>query len=187
MPAIEHWETYHVVGFYDLVDLWVIKIKKPIILCTRTSKSSEQSMKLRSLSENSWKLCYFIVKVIRLCDYQTWQTHFCRNSRGAQRFVGIFCSWLCFRECWLLSRQTRSHGMEVKGQWRKWILSTETSYESTNHRVERGTAEVLSVKSPPPPSPYPPFCSEDGLQLSVDKIQCLICSLTKTFTTLYRD
>ena len=35
-------QTYHLSGFSDLVDLWVIKIKKPIILCARSmSRSSE--------------------------------------------------------------------------------------------------------------------------------------------------
>ena len=37
-------DIHHVIGFSDLVDLWVIKIKKPMILCARsTSRSSEQS------------------------------------------------------------------------------------------------------------------------------------------------
>ena len=43
----------HVIGFSDLVDLWVIKIKKPMILCAHsTSRPSEQSTKRRSRSEN---------------------------------------------------------------------------------------------------------------------------------------
>ena len=34
--------SFHVIGFSDPVDLWVIKIKKPMILCARsTSRSSE--------------------------------------------------------------------------------------------------------------------------------------------------
>ena len=42
----------HVTGFSDLVDLWVIKSKKPMILCARsTSRSREQSTKGRSRSE----------------------------------------------------------------------------------------------------------------------------------------
>ena len=43
----------HVIGFSDLIDLWVIKIKKSMILCARsTSRSREQSTKLRSRSKN---------------------------------------------------------------------------------------------------------------------------------------
>ena len=43
----------HAIRIYDLADLWVIKIKKPMILCERsTSKSSEQSMKRRSQQEH---------------------------------------------------------------------------------------------------------------------------------------
>ena len=46
-----------VTGFSDLVDLWVIKIKKPMILCARSmSRSREQSTKRRSRSENMRKV-----------------------------------------------------------------------------------------------------------------------------------
>ena len=43
----------HVIGFTDVVDLWVTKIKKLMILCARsTSRSREQRTKRRSRSEN---------------------------------------------------------------------------------------------------------------------------------------
>ena len=46
-------EYMRAIAFTDIVDLWVIKIKKPIILCARsTSRSREQSTKRRSRSEN---------------------------------------------------------------------------------------------------------------------------------------
>ena len=35
------------------------------------------------------RLVYSKVKITRLYDYQTWQTHFMRNSQGAQRSVGF--------------------------------------------------------------------------------------------------
>ena len=47
-PAWWHVISYeiHVLRCYDLVDLWVIKIQKPMILCTRcTSRSRELSTK----------------------------------------------------------------------------------------------------------------------------------------------
>ena len=44
---------FHVIVFSDLADLWVIKIRKPVILCARsTSRSREQSTKRRSRSDN---------------------------------------------------------------------------------------------------------------------------------------
>ena len=58
--------------FSDLVDLWVIMIKKPMILCARSVSTSGEH------------------KITRLYDFQTWQTHFGGNSRGAQRYVGFF-------------------------------------------------------------------------------------------------
>ena len=59
----KHWlvtSCCHTIAFSDLVDLWVIKMKKPMILCARsTSRSREQSTKRRSRSENMWMVCYF--------------------------------------------------------------------------------------------------------------------------------
>ena len=53
----------HLIGFSDLVGLWVIKIKKPMILCARsTPRSREQSTKR---SENTWRFVYSIVKITR--------------------------------------------------------------------------------------------------------------------------
>ena len=52
----------HVMGLSYLVDLWVkiIKIKKPMNLCTRsTLRSSEQSTKHRSHRESMQKVCLF--------------------------------------------------------------------------------------------------------------------------------
>ena len=84
--------SYHVIEFSYLFDLWVIKIlKKPMILCARsTSSSSEQSTKRRSRSESMRNFCFFHSQNNNIYDYQTWQTRFWRNSRGAQRFVGFF-------------------------------------------------------------------------------------------------
>ena len=33
---------------------------------------------------------YYTVKITRLHDYQTWETHFWRNSQEVQSFVGFF-------------------------------------------------------------------------------------------------
>ena len=51
----------HVILFSNLVDLWVIKIKKIMILCTcSTSRWSEQSTKHRSRSKNMQKVFSFL-------------------------------------------------------------------------------------------------------------------------------
>ena len=88
------------IGFSDLVDLWVIKIKSPWSFAHHSrSRSSEQSTKRRSRSENMGKVCLFCSKNNQIAD--SWQKHFWRNSWGAQRFVGFF-SWLCVSEAdWL--------------------------------------------------------------------------------------
>ena len=82
----------HVIGFIGCLDLWVIRIKKPIILCTPIVHG-DQVNRARN-ADYTERTCersvYSIVKIARLYDYQTWQTHFWKNSRGVQRFVGLF-------------------------------------------------------------------------------------------------
>ena len=62
----------YVTGLSDLVDLWVIKIKKPMILCAHfTSRSREQSTKCRSRSENMREVCLYYSqnnKIVRLSN-----------------------------------------------------------------------------------------------------------------------
>ena len=64
----------HVIGFSDLVDLWVIKIKKPMILCA--FGTWRPSTKYRSHSENMQKVCLFFSQNNEFYDYQTWETFF---------------------------------------------------------------------------------------------------------------
>ena len=53
------------------------------------------------------RFVYSTVNITRLYDYQTWQTlSFLRNTRGAQRYVGFFFSWLCFSDADWLGEQT---------------------------------------------------------------------------------
>ena len=84
------------IGFPGLVDLWVIKIKRPMILCARnTSRSREQSKKRRSRSENMRKVCLFYSQNNKIL----WLSNnadiiiiiILRNSHGVQRFVGFLC------------------------------------------------------------------------------------------------
>ena len=56
------------------------------------------------------RFVYFIVKITKLYDYQTWQTHFGGNSRGAQRFVG-FLSSTAFRMLIGWAGKLQTHGV----------------------------------------------------------------------------
>ena len=59
------------IGFSDLDDLWVIKIKKPMILCAHsTSRSSEQSTKRRSRSGSMRKVCLFSSQSVWLSNME---------------------------------------------------------------------------------------------------------------------
>ena len=82
---------------------WFSGKKAYMILCAhRMSRSSEQSTNTDHTARTCGRLIYSIVKITRLYDYQTWQTHFWINLRSAQRYVGFFflivlsgcCHWL---------------------------------------------------------------------------------------------
>ena len=81
---------------YDPVDLWVIKIRKPMKLCAR-STSSEQSKKGRLCSENMRKVCSFYNQNNKIVRLSNMTDTFWEASRGAQRFVGFFFLDCAFR------------------------------------------------------------------------------------------
>ena len=76
-----------VIGMSDPVDLWVIKIKRPMILCARsTSRSREQSTKNADHTARTCeRFVYSTVKITRLMI-----KHGRENSQDAQRFMGFF-------------------------------------------------------------------------------------------------
>ena len=84
----------HVIRFLDLLDLWVIKIKKPIILCTRsTSRSREQSTKPRSGSENMRKVCLFYKPVSLSCAVATGQSNLAHKRLAATKASKVWFSY----------------------------------------------------------------------------------------------
>ena len=55
-------EIFDVIGLCDLVDLWVIRIRKPMILCARsTSSSSEQSVHETWITQREYTKGLFIL------------------------------------------------------------------------------------------------------------------------------
>ena len=50
---------YHVIGYCDLVDLWVIKIKRLWSFACLVCRDHVNSTKRRSHSKNLWKVCWF--------------------------------------------------------------------------------------------------------------------------------
>ena len=138
-------------GFSDLVDLWVIKDKKPVILCARRmSISSEQNMKRRSRSESIHKVCLLYSKIKRSYDYQTWPTHFFRNSRGAQRFMGFF-SWCVFRRPidWADKRQSHCKRASSESHCCKACLkdSPTTTFFSTQTKSWSTSSDCSAIAS----------------------------------------
>ena len=86
----------HVIGSSELVDLWEIRIKKPMILCARsTSRSREQRVKRRSRSENMRKVCLFYNqnnKILWLSNMA--DTHEVRKGIWDCFFIVLFGCWL---------------------------------------------------------------------------------------------
>ena len=103
----------HVIGFSDLVDLWVIKIKNPMILCARsTSRSSEQSTNLSCSQSNKmvWlsnmvekftrcaKVCGFFL----YCAFQVligWQTRITWWEKGSTNYSHVYKHIAFLRAC----------------------------------------------------------------------------------------
>ena len=86
--------------FSDLVDWWVIKMQKPMILCARSTLiSSEQNKKRRSRSENMRKVRLLYSQKNKIVWLSSMIDIFLRNSLSAQRLFGFF-----FLDCafWML-------------------------------------------------------------------------------------
>ena len=99
-------------GFSDLVDLWVIKIKKSMILCARsTSKSREQSKKRRSRSENMRKVrLFYSQNDCMIIKHRIWEIHEVRIGLWAlkKNLIVLFGCWLAGRE------NSDQHGGDVR-------------------------------------------------------------------------
>ena len=112
------------IAFSDLVDLWVIKINKPMILCARSmSRSSEQSTKHRSHSENMQKVCLFYSQNNKMLWLSNMADTFVEKFTRCAKACGLFLpgsdwlgrqaliTWLPslsnLRHMWRLVRMTR--------------------------------------------------------------------------------
>ena len=84
-----------VIGFSFLVELWVIKIKKPMILCARsTSRSREQSTKRISRSENMRKVCLFYSQNNKIVWLSNMEDTFLEKCTRCAKVCGLlFLDW----------------------------------------------------------------------------------------------
>ena len=100
----------------SIVDLWVMKIKSPwsfvCVVCPlitwtehKTQITQREHVKGLFIRESKWQDC-MIIKHVR-------QTHFGRNSRGAQRCVGLYFLVVLFG-CWLAGRANSDHVLLIR-------------------------------------------------------------------------
>ena len=95
------------IGFSDLNDLWVSKIKKPMILCTSSmSRWCEQSTKHRRSSENMWKVCLCYSQNNKILWLSNTSNTFDGEIHAVRKSMLAFYSWLCYTGSDWLSRQT---------------------------------------------------------------------------------
>ena len=114
----------HVIGFSDLADLWVIKIKKPMTLCTRsTSRSSEQSTKHRSRSENKWKLCLFYSQTNQIVWLSNVADTFLEKFTRCAKVCGLLLLDCAFGMLIGWARKSRLHGIISYENLRKYRLT----------------------------------------------------------------
>ena len=69
-----------------------------------------------------------IVKITRLYDYQTWQTHFLRFTRFA-KVRGLIFFLIVLFECWLVMQANSGHVEQIRHKF-LWMRST---YQSKNN------------------------------------------------------
>ena len=95
-----------VICFSDFIDLWIIEIEKPIILCTcSTSRSSEQSMIHRSRSKNMWKVCLFYSQNTKIVWLSNMADTFFEKFPKCAKVCGLFFLIVLFG-CWLVMQTT---------------------------------------------------------------------------------
>ena len=116
----------HVIGFSDLTDLWVIKIKKPMILCTRcTSRSRDQSTKRRSRSENIWKVCLFFSQNNKIVWLSNVVDTFLEKLKRCAKVCGLFsldCTfWMLIG--WAGKLRSRGHGFGSRSVYGAFFAS----------------------------------------------------------------
>ena len=125
---------------------WIIKIKKPTLLCARSTwRENEQSKKHRSGSEKRKVFVYSIVKITKCYNYQTWQKHLLRNSRGAQRYVGVFLIVLFGR--WLAGKTNTDHMEYMRKSWLKLFRIMLYIRETGRRLRDRFHEHLLDVKN----------------------------------------
>ena len=88
-------QFHHVIGFSDLVDLWVIKIKKPMILCARSTPRTRDAEHAARTYES---FVYSIVKITNMTDTFCccWEIYEVRKGLWAFFlivFLGMLIGW----------------------------------------------------------------------------------------------
>ena len=88
----------------DLVDLWVIRLKKPMILCAcRASSSGEESC-----SESMRKVCLFYNQNIKILWLSNMGETFLEKVRRCAKVCGPFFLIVIFG-CWLAEQENSDH------------------------------------------------------------------------------
>ena len=86
--------SYHAIGFSDLVQLLVIKIKRlsfaQVVRRDRVSRARNTDYAVKTC-----EIFVVIVKIKRLYDYQTWPTHIWK-IHVVRKVLWAFLSLLCF-------------------------------------------------------------------------------------------
>ena len=109
--SCQSYHISHVIGFSDHVDLWVIKIKKPMILCARnTSRSREQGTKCRSHSENIRKVCLFYSQNNEIVWLSNMADTFFEKSTRCAKVCGLYFLDCAFRTLIGWAGKLQSHG-----------------------------------------------------------------------------
>ena len=103
----------HRIGFQDITDLWVVKIKKLIILRTHsTSSQVNTEHKLQISTKNMWKDCLFNSQKNKIIEYGGHifeKFSWCAKVSGLIFLMVLFESWLAEQLItWMRSTEGRA-------------------------------------------------------------------------------
>ena len=74
------------------VDLLVIKIERPMILCARNTPRSREQRKKHRAASTCERFVYSTVKIARFYDYQKWPTYFLEKFVRYAKVCGLLFS-----------------------------------------------------------------------------------------------
>ena len=134
----EKWKDFlshvsHVIGFYALVDLWVIRIKRPMILCARSTSRSRHVNRARNAGQAA-RTCEGLSNMTNTFCFVFEKFVFEKFTKCAKVYE-LFFFLIALYGCWLAGQTNSGHvAYTGKSDWetKSWQLPTNAIRSSQN-------------------------------------------------------